>query len=573
MKKKATILTLAMVFYFPMAYSQSWSLTGNGSTNPPTNFLGTTDTQPLVFKVNNSFSGLIDYDGSKASVALGYLSLSSNSTGAYNSGFGFRTLSANTTGGGNTASGVDALTSNTTAWNNSAYGGYSLANNTTGNSNTGIGAASLYTNTTGFYNVAMGVSCLYSNTSGGANTATGYEALYANTTGEGNTASGAYSLRFNTTGTINTGVGIYALNHNTTGGSNSAVGYGACGDNTTGSQNSAVGSGALQGNTTGYGNTAIGYTAMSGNTTGYYNTAIGYQAEVNNTNYTNATALGYNATATASYQVRIGNSSVTSIGGYVAWSNLSDGRVKKNIQENVPGLIFITKLNPVTYTIDMGAIDNIIQADKTKGKSKESNKREYSKEELDARSKKEQIVYTGFVAQEVESVSNAVGYKFSGIDVPKNENDLYGLRYSDFVVPLVKAVQELSAENDKKSAAIEELNRKVDQLQSQVDLIMKNRANDPAQSTFPSKEAYLEQNSPNPFNISSRIRYHLPVGTTNASLLLTNTNGQVIKAITLNAQSNGMVDIAAKELMPGVYFYSLFLNGKAIDTKQMVITK
>jgi hypothetical protein len=27
-------------------------------------------------------------------------------------------------------------------------------------------------------------------------------------------------------------------------------------------------------------------------------------------------------------------------------------------------------------------------------------------------------------------------YNFSGVDAPKNENDLYGLRYDEFVVPL-----------------------------------------------------------------------------------------------------------------------------------------
>ena len=43
------------------------------------------------------------------------------------------------------------------------------------------------------------------------------------------------------------------------------------------------------------------------------------------------------------------------------------------------------------------------------------------------------------------------------MDAPKNENDLYGLRYAEFVVPLVKAVQELSAENDKIKKDNEEL--------------------------------------------------------------------------------------------------------------------
>jgi hypothetical protein len=39
----------------------------------------------------------------------------------------------------------------------------------------------------------------------------------------------------------------------------------------------------------------------------------------------------------------------------------SDKRVKKNIKENVPGLAFINKLKPVTYNLDLNAIDKIVQ--------------------------------------------------------------------------------------------------------------------------------------------------------------------------------------------------------------------
>ena len=38
-----------------------WSLTGNAGTNPASNFIGTTDAQPLVLKVNNQKSGYIGY--------------------------------------------------------------------------------------------------------------------------------------------------------------------------------------------------------------------------------------------------------------------------------------------------------------------------------------------------------------------------------------------------------------------------------------------------------------------------------------------------------------------------------
>lgn len=55
---------------------------------------------------------------------------------------------------------------------------------------------------------------------------------------------------------------------------------------------------------------------------------------------------------------------------------------------------------------------------------------------------KENLVYTGFVAQDVEATAKKLGFNFSGVDVPKNEGGVYGLRYAEFVVPLVKAVQE-----------------------------------------------------------------------------------------------------------------------------------
>ncbi|HEV8538733.1 MAG TPA: hypothetical protein VGR15_07395, partial [Bacteroidota bacterium] len=50
-----------------------------------------------------------------------------------------------------------------------------------------------------------------------------------------------------------------------------------------------------------------------------------------------------------------------------------------------------------------------------------------------------------------------LGYDFSGVDAPKNEKDFYGLRYAEFVVPLVKAVQELVSQNKELRTKNEEL--------------------------------------------------------------------------------------------------------------------
>jgi len=55
---------------------------------------------------------------------------------------------------------------------------------------------------------------------------------------------------------------------------------------------------------------------------------------------------------------------------------------------------------------------------------------------------KSEMLMSGFIAQEVEAAAQEIGYEFSGIDAPRNANDFYGLRYAEFVVPLVKAMQE-----------------------------------------------------------------------------------------------------------------------------------
>ncbi|MEM9849058.1 MAG: hypothetical protein AAF847_14325 [Bacteroidota bacterium] len=77
------------------------------------------------------------------------------------------------------------------------------------------------------------------------------------------------------------------------------------------------------------------------------------------------------------------------------------------------------------------------------------------------------MCYSGFIAQEVEATAKQLDYDFSGVDVPQDEGDIYGLRYAEFVVPLVKAVQELSAENKVQANIIAEQQAKIEQLEAQ----------------------------------------------------------------------------------------------------------
>lgn len=457
-----------------------WNLGGNNATNPATQFVGTSDNQPLRFRINNTRAG--ELHPATGNIFWG-LRAGMNTTGFSNVGMGTDALKLNTVrsnlvaigdsalfnngvgvtstveGAANTAIGSKTLFANTIGSHNTAAGYKSLHFNTTGGVNTAFGSSTLYNNTTGRFNVAVGTSSLYHNTSAEANTAIGYLSLHYNT-GSNNTAAGFESLAYNTTGTNNVAMGLQALVSNSTGSANTAVGLQALYANTTaqwntgvgtqalwrtttGASNVATGAFALSNNVTGSGNVAIGQSALSWATASEFNTAVGYQAGAganvgwNNTfigaqsqaifdGTFNSTTLGQGAIVTASNQVRFGNSSTSSIGGMVGYSNLSDGRYKKNIHEDVKGIDFIMKLRPVTYQIDLAGI----------------NARSASKDHASAKTENETTIFSGFVAQEVEQAAKDAGYDFSGVDKPKNANDLYGLRYSEFVVPLVKAMQE-----------------------------------------------------------------------------------------------------------------------------------
>ena len=352
-----------------------------------------------------------------------------------------------------------------------------MSSNTTGDSNTATGAFALNNNTIGDSNTANGRQALYSNTTGYFNTASGRAALNSNTTGSENTANGFQALFYNTPGSDNTAIGTTALLDNTTGYDNTANGYQALLNNTTGYQNTATGRNALVTNTIGTNNTADGFSAGSINNDSYYCTFIGNDADQTITTLTNnSMALGNESRITASQQVRIGNSSVSSIGGYAPWTDVSDRRFKQNLQADVPGLGFILQLRPVTYNLDAHGLAAYLGEDRT-GDSENGNGETPQKPgalTLQGREEKSRIRYTGFVAQEVEQAAQSIGYDFSGVDKPQNEETLYGLRYAQFVVPLVKAVQEQQAEIEKLKAEIQSLkteNERLKKVETQMEKI------------------------------------------------------------------------------------------------------
>ena len=526
------------------------------------------------YNIATGYQALYSNTTGGSNTATGYLSLFFNTTGHGNTATGSDALLFNTMGWSNTATGVGTLFFNTTGWNNTATGGSALSRNTTGNENTATGYYALYSNTAGNYNTANGSHALSSNDTGGYNTAAGYYALYSNTLGSDNTANGKYALYSNTIGesntamgrralysntdgSFNTATGFEALSSNTSGNNNIATGRNALYSNTTGSENTAAGFNALSSNTTGNNNTAMGRTALSSNTTGEFNTAIGFSSGPNNGGFNNTTALGRGAIPTASDQVRIGNTSVTSIGGAVNWSVVSDGRFKKDIQEDIPGLDFITRLRPVSYDLNRTKIRAFLGKEETE----ESTTAQSSSREI------------GFVAQEVEQLLNENGYTRIGIETPQNDRDHYGIRYAEFVVPLTKAVQELSEKDKAQQELIETLQQEIETLKAMVYGTGGTSATALKEAITLPEGFLLEQNIPNPFNETTIINAEVPETVGEARIVIYNLQGVELRSYPLTRRGRIAVEVEGGAFTSGMYLYALLADGQLIDTKKMVLTK
>lgn len=230
-----------------------WSFGGN--TPPTGSFIGTTNTEPLIFKVNNVGSGYVNSNGNTYfgyqsglnlgsgtnNVGIGLLSTQSITTGANNVGVGPASLNKTTTGNNNSAIGLSSLRENTTGSNNLAFGNEALRFNISGSSNTAIGSSALRTNNNGIFNVAVGAEALRNNTSGSRNLAFGEQTLFSNTTGQNNVAIGNSALYSNVGGNFNVAIGLNALRNKSAGTDNVAIGPYALFNNTTGTGNVAIG--------------------------------------------------------------------------------------------------------------------------------------------------------------------------------------------------------------------------------------------------------------------------------------------------------------------------------------------
>ncbi|MGV6828073.1 MAG: tail fiber domain-containing protein [Flavobacteriales bacterium] len=316
------------------------------------------------------------------------------------------------------------------------------------------------------HDIALGSQALLSTSEGSYNIAVGYQTLKkvfpafspvdSHLIGFG---SGAIS---SSTGTVGPAIGFGAnslanlSSDNSSGYKNDiALGYQCLYniniDDVNESHNIGIGLKTFFSKTSGRYSIAIGSKSMEFSPVVWQSVIIGGATNPVNANRSNNVIIGDATTSTADGQARFGDSGVSSIGGFANWTNVSDKRFKKEIKEDVVGISFIKKLRPVSYQLNTTTLNKFLNLSSDAIKETSQNR-------------KAQEIQNGFLAQEVEKAANETHFNFNGIKKPKNEDDVYGLRYASFVVPLVKAIQEQQKTLNQQQERIKALKTKLKEL-------------------------------------------------------------------------------------------------------------
>jgi hypothetical protein len=491
-------------------FNEVWSPSGNAGTNSNNHFIGTTDNTPLLFRSNLFWSGLIhpssrsvffgknslSFNGSGA-VAYGFRALWSNSKGHDLVAVGQESLSTLGTNSpavmdGNTAVGDSASHLSNNVENTTAMGSLSMKENQVSN-NTGVGYATMVfmnrPQNTVFGSESMARTTLSSSNTRPVQFNTGFGSLSLNNLFEGgyntafgdgsvtgfnadhSTAFGRYALEkagtidvsLENAGWYQVGIGFRALAKSNRRQSNTAVGHTAMAVTTLGEENVAVGSEALRSSVNNK-NTAVGSGALTNLTTGTQQTSLGAFAGVASADASSSTSVGYLANAIGNYSnvtcigtsalvsdhssIRFGNASIVSIGGQVAWTVVSNGKVKMDVRDDVPGLEFVRELHPVTYHFDPMALQ---QYEETKLMTMQLHDTYFQER------------HAGLLAQDVLELAKSFSKQGMKdlVREPEGAEGLHGIRYELMVVPLIKTIQEQQAILVSIKKLIEELEKQL----------------------------------------------------------------------------------------------------------------
>lgn len=216
----------------------------------------------------------------------------------------------------------------------------------------------------------------------------------------------------------------------------------------------------------------------------------------------------------------------------------SDERFKENIEPVEDVLGALTNLEPVTYSYR----DRIAHASA-------SPRRAPAEQDCDDER-------YGFLAQNVKDVFPQLVH-----------TDNSGYMYVDYIglIPiLVQCINELQARLD----AVE-----CSQQDNQEPALPAGQLAGQEELEADINAARLYQNTPNPWNSETAIRYSLPQSVATACIYIYDMQGKQLKSIPAPGRGESSVTLSASGLQAGMYLYALVADGRLVDSKQMILTR
>lgn len=246
--------------------------------------------------------------------------------------------------------------------------------------------------------------------------------------------------------------------------------------------------------------------------------------------YTSGSGV-WTAGAPGSQQVRLDVNGLTRSTSFAA---TSDAKYKTNVNTLNNSLSSIMKLHGVEYNWKSS---------------------QYPEKQFD------ELKHSGFIAQELMNVLPN--------SVIKDKDGDFAVDYNSIIPVLTEAIKEQQKQIENQQAQIEELKKILVQNGGKT-----HQSSESVGESAKPNDAYLAQNIPNPFSNNTEIRYQLPKATSTAVLGIYDLNGKQIRLYPINVEQNsGSVIVQAQELHAGMYIYTLVIDGKAFDSKRMVLTE
>ncbi|MBN8691719.1 MAG: tail fiber domain-containing protein [Bacteroidetes bacterium] len=217
----------------------------------------------------------------------------------------------------------------------------------------------------------------------------------------------------------------------------------------------------------------------------------------------------------------------------------SDQSVKQNINYNLTPIVAkLKQVKPASYNYK----SNLSPGAPAAIKASQSASTEY-----------------GLIAQDLITV-------FPELVEKDQATGLYGVKYIEFIPLLINVFNQQQSELDS-------LKKQLNQCCAMSNGNNRIITQDSNSSDESNNSSYIKQNNPNPFNKETLIEYFVAERNANASVLVFDMNGKLLKTLKITSSGKGSITINANDFAPGMYYYSLVVNNKEVGTKKMILTE